>query len=144
MDWFNEIGKIADVAFSHVVSGIVDEVQKTVKSETHKLIRNTVVSIKDTTGLGHTNKTSKTIKSKPRSHVLKKRRAIPLNIRHDVLVNANYTCQYCGAKAPKVKLEVDHIVPVSKGGTNHVTNLQCLCFDCNRGKSNKLKSTHSI
>lgn len=37
-----------------------------------------------------------------------------------------------------VTLEVDHIIPVSKGGKTVMTNLQALCWDCNRGKSNKL------
>jgi len=37
---------------------------------------------------------------------------------------------------PKVPLEVDHVVPVSKGGKNDMANLITACFDCNRGKSN--------
>jgi 5-methylcytosine-specific restriction endonuclease McrA len=36
-----------------------------------------------------------------------------------------------------VKLEVDHIKPISKGGKTVLNNLQTLCMDCNRGKSNK-------
>ena len=33
-----------------------------------------------------------------------------------------------------VKLEVDHIVPVSAGGTDEMSNLRVLCCECNRGK----------
>src|SRR5262245_52949793 len=51
-----------------------------------------------------------------------------------VLSRDKKTCQICGRKAPEVPLEIDHIIPVSKGGTNDASNLQALCFDCNRGK----------
>ena len=51
------------------------------------------------------------------------------------------TCQYCSvsvAKEPHLLLEVDHIVPVSKGGLSTPSNLQTLCWRCNRAKSNKI------
>jgi hypothetical protein len=38
---------------------------------------------------------------------------------------------------PNVVLEVDHILPVSKGGDNSSDNLITACYDCNRGKSNE-------
>jgi hypothetical protein len=69
---------------------------------------------------------------------IKKRRAIPLGIRYQILTRDKSTCQCCGAKAcDGVQLHVDHIKPVSKGGTNIFENLQTLCRDCNLGKSNK-------
>ena len=43
-------------------------------------------------------------------------------------------CQYCGAAGPKVELEVDHKIPVSRGGTDDIDNLTTACFKCNRGK----------
>jgi len=43
-------------------------------------------------------------------------------------------CVHCGSTE---NLTVDHIKPQSKGGTHNPTNLQCLCFDCNRAKSDK-------
>ena len=49
-----------------------------------------------------------------------------------------YTCSLCGASPandPHVVLEVDHKKPVSKGGTNNISNLWTLCKDCNRSKS---------
>lgn len=58
-------------------------------------------------------------------------------IRFEVFKRDGFRCQYCGRESPEVKLEVDHIEPVSKGGTNEIFNLVTACFDCNRGKSNR-------
>lgn len=63
--------------------------------------------------------------------------AISKTNRFKILSRDNYACQYCGNKAPDVVLEIDHKIPVSKGGTNDFDNLVTSCFDCNRGKSNK-------
>lgn len=60
--------------------------------------------------------------------------------RFRVFKRDNFTCQYCGAKAPHVVLEVDHIHPVSKGGTNDIKNLITSCHTCNRGKKSMLLS----
>lgn len=50
----------------------------------------------------------------------------------------NYTCAYCGSVGGK--LEGDHIIPVSKGGTNELDNLTTSCRKCNRQKKNKTVS----
>ena len=63
-----------------------------------------------------------------------RRTGIGLKKRILVLERDNYTCRKCGRKASEGRLEVDHIVPVSKGGTDELNNLQTLCFECNRGK----------
>jgi hypothetical protein len=54
--------------------------------------------------------------------------------RFKILERDNFTCQYCGRKAPEVILEVDHITPTSKGGEDIATNMITACRDCNRGK----------
>ncbi len=55
-----------------------------------------------------------------------------------VLARDNWTCCSCGrTPADGVSLEVDHILPRSKGGTDNIDNLQTLCKKCNIGKSNK-------
>ena len=54
--------------------------------------------------------------------------------RFAVLKRDNFTCQYCGRKAPEVILEVDHIYPKSKGGKNEIDNYKTSCRDCNIGK----------
>jgi 5-methylcytosine-specific restriction endonuclease McrA len=71
-------------------------------------------------------------KSKPDKE--KRSRHIPASVRVAVLHRDGYKCVFCGRSAKQVQLEVDHIVPFSKGGSNDPSNLQTLCFDCNRGK----------
>lgn len=56
-------------------------------------------------------------------------------IRSGVFERDNYTCQYCGIRG--VKLECDHVVPVSRGGSSDETNLVTACFACNRSKHSK-------
>jgi len=54
-----------------------------------------------------------------------------------------HTCRYCSvslAAEPHLLLEVDHVIPVSKGGMTTEDNLQTLCWRCNRTKSNKILS----
>lgn len=67
-------------------------------------------------------------------------RTVSLKMRMSVLKRDGYRCVKCGA-SPKtdksVALEVDHIVPVSKGGTSVLDNLQTLCFNCNQGKTDQ-------
>ena len=65
----------------------------------------------------------------------KSRRPIPSRLRFLVLERDGYRCQICGRTANGTTLEVDHKVPVAKGGTDSLKNLWTLCFDCNRGKS---------
>jgi hypothetical protein len=56
--------------------------------------------------------------------------------RWAVLKRDGRRCVVCGRGAGKgVKLEVDHIMPVSKGGGDEMGNLRTLCGTCNRGKS---------
>ena len=56
-----------------------------------------------------------------------------------VLARDKWKCLSCGrsAKEDGVLLEVDHIIPRSKGGSDDIINLQTLCKKCNIGKSNK-------
>lgn len=56
-----------------------------------------------------------------------------------ILARDQWKCLSCGrsAQVDGVLLEVDHIVPRSKGGTDDVSNLQTLCKKCNVGKSNR-------
>ncbi len=53
----------------------------------------------------------------------------------------NFTCCNCGNSThvePNLLLEIDHIIPVAKGGCTVEDNLQTLCWKCNRAKSDKI------
>lgn len=60
------------------------------------------------------------------------------SLRMKILRRDNYKCQICGCTAKDgVKLHIDHIKPVSKGGKTVESNLRVLCDRCNIGRSNK-------
>lgn len=63
---------------------------------------------------------------------------IPLSVRFDILERDHYTCRFCGRRAPETELEVDHVQPRSKGGSDAPANLVTACRDCNRGKGDRL------
>jgi hypothetical protein len=63
-------------------------------------------------------------------------RYIPKEVRAEVLKSGK--CAECGARS---HLEVDHIVPVSRGGTGDRANLQALCRKCNRIKRSRTPET---
>jgi HNH endonuclease len=67
-----------------------------------------------------------------------KRKSLSKGLRFDIFKRDGFVCQYCGNRPPDVILEVDHITPVARGGTNDNMNLITSCEDCNRGKSAKL------
>lgn len=70
----------------------------------------------------------------------RRRTHIPKGLRHEVFKRDNYTCVECGArKEDGAVLHVDHIIPVSQGGTDELSNLQTLCDKCNMNKSNLIQ-----
>jgi len=48
-----------------------------------------------------------------------------------------YRCLRCGKYEPDIVLTEDHVIPVSKGGTNNIDNIQPLCLACNASKGNR-------
>ncbi len=56
-------------------------------------------------------------------------------VREYLLDKFNRTCVYCNAK--NLPLEVEHIVPKSKGGSNRISNLTLACRPCNESKGNQ-------
>ncbi len=68
------------------------------------------------------------------SKVKIKREPIGLSLRYKVLKRDGFKCVCCGKSASDVELEIDHKIPVARGGKTTYQNLQALCFECNRGK----------
>lgn len=61
-------------------------------------------------------------------------RHIPAQIRRDLLKEASYQCSWNGCES-KYGLEIDHIVPVSKGGKTEIENLRVLCRNHNQARN---------
>ena len=62
-------------------------------------------------------------------------------LRQHIKERDGFTCKKCGASVhnePNLLLEIDHIIPVSKGGLTTEDNLQTLCWRCNRRKGAKI------
>jgi diadenosine tetraphosphate (Ap4A) HIT family hydrolase len=62
---------------------------------------------------------------------------IPDSLRFLVLKAAGGRCQLCGISAKERPIDVDHIIPRSRGGKTELANLQALCSKCNRSKRNQ-------
>ncbi|HRQ73972.1 MAG TPA: HNH endonuclease [Phycisphaerales bacterium] len=72
-------------------------------------------------------------------------RAIGDKLRRQILDRNGYTCQVCGAGAgedsgcepgKKCRLEIDHVIPISQGGTDDEHNLRAVCHAYNKDKAN--------
>lgn len=75
----------------------------------------------------------------------KRRKDIPKSIKITLKAVANNRCEYC--KSPKAfSTELftnDHIIPLSKNGTNDMENLAYSCSGCNTFKHDKVEAYHS-
>jgi len=65
----------------------------------------------------------------------KQRDGIPKEVQREVWRRDEHRCVECGSQK---NLEFDHIIPISKGGSNTARNIQLLCEECNRKKSNRI------
>lgn len=72
-------------------------------------------------------------------HSKNQRNLAARELREKIMKRDNYTCQLCGKYMPdEVGLQVDHIIPVSKGGKTVESNLRVLCSKCNGSKYDKI------
>lgn len=75
-----------------------------------------------------------------RDFAQRERAKMSVALRFSILERDGFRCRACGADPridSRVRLHVDHIVPIAKGGKSEPDNLQALCQDCNSGKSDK-------
>ena len=49
-----------------------------------------------------------------------------------------HRCIRCGKSEPEIKLTVDHVIPITKKGSNDIGNIQPLCYSCNASKQNRI------
>jgi hypothetical protein len=70
----------------------------------------------------------------PPASAPRKRIALSLRKRFFVLKRDHFACVRCGASGVGVRLEVHHRVPFAKGGSDNLSNLETLCYECNRGQ----------
>lgn len=66
------------------------------------------------------------------------RRCFTSKERSEIYIRDKGKCGICGKFIPLNEFTIDHIVPISKGGTYDYDNLQCCCFKCNQLKSNEM------
>ena len=97
-----------------------------------KRITNAVAYMKDHPEL------SQTIKARRRARKLKNGGNFFLGDWWKIKKKFDYQCLKCGKKEPKIKLTIDHVIPLKLGGRNSKENIQPLCFNCNCSKGVKI------
>jgi hypothetical protein len=92
---------------------------------------------KDEQGIQNTLNKSHLNEQEIRKLIDTKIKVLP-SIRWQVFQRDNWKCVSCGSTSDdEIILHIDHIIPRSKGGKDHIDNYQTLCNICNIGKSNK-------
>ena len=69
----------------------------------------------------------------------RKRRAFTFQDYLVVATRSEQICEICEKRPPEVTLEIDHILPITKGGSNGALNLRFLCQYHNRSRGNRFR-----
>ena len=114
-----------------------NKLQKIVREKEAEWINN-AIDYGEWIRVNETTRTVQTINQTTKS-VSYQRANLSPSVRFDIMKRDRFSCQLCGKTMQDgIRLEVDHKMPVSKGGGNHPGNLWTLCNVCNSGKSNKI------
>lgn len=72
-----------------------------------------------------------------------RRRKIPIETQRQVRRQADYLCEYCHTSEQwqYVRFTVDHVIPITQGGSDALDNLALACFHCNRRKADRLTAS---
>lgn len=74
----------------------------------------------------------------------KTRKMLTADIRLSVLQRDNFACRYCGTFGTADTLVIDHVIPLSHGGTNDIDNLAAACHRCNMTKAARELSEYLV
>lgn len=82
---------------------------------------------------------SKTCKSMDHTYKHRaKTRIFGVSRRMEIIKRDNFCCYMCGLKLEVNQVELDHLIPVSKGGSSSPENVAVSCMFCNRSRSNRI------
>jgi hypothetical protein len=76
-----------------------------------------------------------------KSSIAGQRALMTSSLREKIKSRDGYTCRICSLSINDERnllLEIDHIIPLSRGGITEEKNLQTLCWKCNRAKGAKI------
>ena len=87
------------------------------------------------------NKTNEYVdKYENRLGVKSNRNSISGTVKYDIFAKFKGVCVACGINSQRRLMDIDHIIPVNMGGNNDISNLQLLCYKCNREKRDRDKT----
>ena len=95
------------------------------------------------TGLQSMIRASSIIAIKGRNFMVRQFDRVPTLTKQMLLARDRYICAYCAQRFPFEQLEMEHILPKSKGGAESWMNLVTACKACNQRKSNRTPHIHA-
>jgi hypothetical protein len=83
------------------------------------------------------------VKGKEIKHISLPRKSLRTQVKYKV-VSGEYKCCYCEIPLDRYSFTKEHLVPVSRGGTDRVSNLRAACEDCNQEKGNLMLYSYIV